>query len=171
MTILIIEGPDLAGKTFAIEKIAKHFNRGFTLKNNFKPINKQSSSQIYAQYWKINALISKQDFVILDRFFPSQAVYSYLRGIDEIEHSEIKALDRYAWVNDYLYIYLDTPLNLLMCRYEERGDAYIKIEQLKEIKERYDKFYNLTPMKKIKVDTLEEDWLEKLEAQINENRK
>lgn len=165
---LIIEGPDLSGKTYAIDRIAKHFNSGFTLKNNFKPINKISSATIYKQYWHILNLIKKEPFVILDRFFPSQAVYSYLRGVDEFISREINGLDLYCKENDFIYIYLDTPMNILLERYDQDGDEHIKKEELKTLKERYDQFFEITIMKKIKLNTLEKDWLKKLEVKLNE---
>ena len=102
MPILIVEGGDLAGKTTAIEKIAKHFNSGFVLKNSFKPRSIEQSKDIYAQYWRLASLIVSlpddylaNNLIILDRFFPSQAVYSFLRGEDEMNHTEIMQLDRY----------------------------------------------------------------------------
>lgn len=169
MTVMIVEGPDLAGKTYAIEKIGKHFNSGFTLKNNFKPKDASSSKLIYEQYWKIIKVIydwTEDNVIILDRFFPSQAVYSYLRGVDEFEHLEIQALDTYAEVNDYLYVYIDTPLEELEKRYKERGDEHISIEDLRTLKERYDRFYDTTAMGKIRLDTRDKDWIKKLIVKV-----
>jgi len=164
---LIVEGTDLSGKSTAIEKIGKFYNKGFTLKNNFKPKNKQSSSEIYAHYWHIIKLITKEDFVILDRFFPSQAVYSYMRGTDEMGNIASIELDEFCKI-DYIYIYLDTPLSELKRRYISRGDEHITMEDLRTIKERYDRFYKWTTMKKIKIYTNESDWFEKLQKFLKE---
>ena len=169
--ILIIEGPDLSGKTTAIEKIGKFYNRGFTLKNNFKPKNKQSSEKIYTHYWRIFKLITHEPFVILDRCFPSQAVYSYLRGTDELRSKDIMMLDKFASRTNCVYIYLDTNLKELERRYMDRGDEHISIDDLERIKTRYDLFYELTRMKKIRINTIKDNWFGELRTFIEEAQK
>jgi len=170
--IIIIDGPDLSGKTYAIEKISKHFNSGFVLKNAYKPKTKVDSNKIYAQYWKILNLIlssNSNDLIILDRLFPSQAVYSYLRGVDEFYLNEIWVLDNYCADKKILFVYLDTPLKVLNERYDKRGDEHVKKEMLTRLKLRYDDFYEQTSMTKYKLNTLEDGWLEKFEKWVKEN--
>ena len=164
---LIIEGPDLAGKTTVIETVAKFYNKGFTLKNNYKPKTRKDSKLIYEQYWMIINLIKDQDFVILDRFYPSQAVYSYMRGQNELESPQIRLLDRECR-KDYLYIYIDTPLEELKERYLKRGDEHVSIENLDLLKTRYDRFYELTSLKKLKLDTSDCSWLEEIKNFVRE---
>jgi len=166
--IVIIEGCDLAGKSYAIEKIGKHFNSGFTLKNNFKPINNDSPEKIFAQYWTVINLVktfseNTGGLVILDRFYPSQAVYSILRGVDEFEHPVIIELEEFCKENDVKIIYLDTPLKVLKDRFLERGDEHIAFDQLKLIKERYDAFMAFSTIDVLYLNTLELDWLKKVE--------
>lgn len=174
MSIVIIEGPDLSGKSYAIEKIGKHFNSGFILKNCYKPKDITDSKKIYAQYWKILSLsinYSKQNLVILDRFYPSQAVYSVLRGRDEFEHNEIIAIENYLKLMDGKIIYLDTPWLELKERYEKRGDEHIKkLETLKKIRERYNAFMALSKLPILYLNTMkkEEDWIKEVEEFINE---
>jgi len=168
MTVLIIEGPDCGGKTFAIEKISKHFKDGFLIKNLYKPIS-YPSEKIYLQYWRILGFIKTikiPTFIILDRFFPSQAVYSYLRGTDEMNSHYIKELDAICADKGFIFVLLDTDLTILEKRYDMRGDEHINKEQLKLIKKRYNIFYKQTKMRKIKLDTLKENWIKKLEKVI-----
>jgi len=171
MVIMIVEGPDLSGKSFAIEKIGKHFNSGITIKNNYKPRQKTDSPKIYAQYWKIINLVDaydEQQLIILDRFFPSQAVYSYMRGEDHMDYQEIIALDKWAKENDFIYIYIDTPLEVLEERYYERGDEHIKLTDLRKIKQRYDDFFESTTMMKIRIDTREQNWMHIFQKKLDE---
>jgi thymidylate kinase len=163
MSVFIIEGPDLAGKTTAIESIAKFYNRGIIIKNSFKP-KIAGSSRIYRQYWAILHLVSKyDDLVILDRFYPSQAVYSILRGLDEMFSENVKDLEEHCVKNlTITYIYLDTNLDELETRYKKRGDEHINIEQLKLLKQRYDLFYDSTILPKVKVNTMNENWMAEL---------
>lgn len=176
MTILIVEGSDLSGKTTAIEKISKKFKRGILIKNLYKP-SVAGDISIYDQYWKIINLIKSYSqnnhsaLIILDRFYPSQAVYSILRGKDEMLDPGIISLDHHcSHFYNFIYVYLDTPLRELEYRYGVRGDDYLEFEQLKMIKERYDIFYDLTKMTKIKVNTMESDWLEKLTKFVEERQ-
>lgn len=175
MTILIIEGSDLSGKSTAIDIIGKHFNSGFTLKNHYKPRKKEDSNEIYAQYERLTLMINTyhdiypKQLIILDRFFPSQAVYSIFRKEDEMYWTQVIKLDIRASIGNYIFILLDTPLEILAKRYREIGDEYINANQLKKIKERYDQFYKFTRMKKYRLNTLEKDWLEKLVRFINAN--
>lgn len=172
--IIIIDGVDLSGKTTAIEKIAKHFNSGFTIKNNYKPRKLVDSDRIYFQYWTILKTLrdefSSDRLIILDRFFPSQAVYSILRGKDEMFSKDITALDNFCKNMDIIYIYLNTPLSVLEERYDKRGDEHITKNQLKELYNRYQIFFKHTQMKKIMIDTRIENWLEEVENFINETK-
>ena len=168
--IIIVEGVDLAGKSYAIERIGKKFNSGITIKNNYKP-KANDGDGIYGQYYAIlNLAISyneKDRLVILDRFYPSQAVYSILRGEDEFEYSEILRLENLCQEMNMKIIYLDTPLKILKQRYLERGDEHITIEQLKVLKGRYDAFMALSEVPVLYLNTLEKNWMQRVEKFIN----
>jgi len=169
MTTLIIEGPDLAGKTYAIEKIAKHFNSGFVLKNSYRPKGEETTKKIYLHYFRLIIMIDefkdkyfeKDPLVILDRFYPSQAVYSYLRGEDELTSRNIKVLDGLC-KNDMKLIYLDTDLKLLETRFDALGDEHIKRNNIRKLKERYEEFLKITQLKVLRLDTLKKDWIKEV---------
>ena len=170
MTVLIIEGADLSGKGTAIEKISKHFKDGFLVKNLYKPSH-ADDLKIYMQYWQIAEWCATKEFLILDRFFPSQAVYSYLRGVDEMFSKEILDLDTYCADLDFIYIWLDTDAQELERRFDIRGDEHIQKNDLSILADRYEIFWNLTKMKKIRINTREKDWLQKLESFVYEVQK
>lgn len=173
MTVLIVEGTDLSGKTTAIEKISKYFKDGLLIKNLYKP-KTYPDQEIYSQYWKIFAMyksfMGHDYFLILDRFFPSQAVYSILRGKDEMFSHDIKELDEFCSSEDFIFVLLDTNVEELEKRYDKRGDEHIQKKDLTIFHERYEIFFNTTKMKKIKINTLNTDWLETLEKFINKNK-
>lgn len=173
MSIIIVEGSDLAGKTYFIERFAKHMNSGITIKNNFKPNNKDSTSSIYKQYDTIMNLaraFSKclDKLVILDRFFPSQAVYSFYRGVCELEDTRGKILENVALGLGVKIIYLNTPLPVLLERYDKRGDEHIQKEDLKTIHARYETYMHNSKLPVLRLNTLEEGWMEKAEEFVNE---
>jgi len=171
MVVLIVEGPDLSGKSYAIEKIGKYFNNGIILKNTYKPKH-SNDSEIYDRYWKIIDMLNEYIYedsgvAILDRFFPSQAVYSVLRGEDELYSNEISNLDNSCSIRNFLYVYLDTPEDVLKQRYDTRGDEHIKKQELQMLKERYDEFYQMSNMRKVKIDTSLDDWLVKIKTEVD----
>lgn len=169
MSILIVEGPDLSGKTYTVEKIAKHFNSGFILKNSFKPKKENDIQDIYSKYIKLLNLakhyinINGDSLIILDRFYPSQAVYSYLRGLDELNSQNILFLDDLCLSEGIKMIYVDTSLKRLQERYDKRGDEHIDKEKLIKIKERYDEFMKNTNLPLLRLNTLKENWLQSVE--------
>jgi hypothetical protein len=59
-------------------------------------------------------------------------------------------------------VYLDTPLPILLERYDQRGDEHIQRNDLIKIWGRYDWYYKRTEMKKIRVNTMNENWLKEL---------
>jgi len=174
MPVIIVEGVDLSGKTTAIEIISKFFNSGFVLKNAFKPRTKEESQDIYAQYWTIAGLIhntkyTKKNLIILDRFYPSQAVYSILRGEDEMKDYKLLDIQKFCKSQEYGYIYLDTPNRDLEARYNEKGDEHIKkYKDILMLKKRYQEFYDTCTLKKIKINTLDKDWLKQVKKFLKE---
>ena len=172
--IVIIEGVDLSGKTHAIEIISKFFNSGFVLKNSYKPKTAEFSEVVYMKYWNILKMlrdINPAQLIILDRFYPSQAVYSILRHKCEMHDKRIIELDEYCNEEDVLYIYLDTDEKVLLERFKDRGDEHIKdFKQIMMLKERYDKFFRETKLCKLKIDTTKEGWLEDVKKFIEGKR-
>ena len=172
MPIVIIEGPDLSGKSTAIEKLSKKLNSGFVLKNAYKP--KDADSVIFYQYESIIAGVmtyldrQPDEIVILDRFYPSEAVYSILRGYDELDSTETHNMETLCAGIGVKLIFIDTPVETLEDRYAKRGDEHIKLEQLRILKTRYDTFYDNCTLEKIRVDTTKADWLDDAIAFIKE---
>lgn len=172
MPIVIIEGPDLSGKSTAIEKLSKKLNSGFVLKNAFKP--REKDSVIFYQYESILAGVmtyldrQPDQIIILDRFYPSEAVYSYMRGYDELDSAQTHNMETLCSSINVKLIFIDTTVETLEDRYAKRGDEHIKLEQLKILKTRYDTFYDNCVLEKIKIDTTKEGWLDEAIAFIKE---
>ena len=185
--ILIIEGVDLVGKSSAIEKIAKHYNSGFILKNSFKPKTKDNK-EIYEQYITILRLIEgyeTQNLIILDRFYPSQLIYSVKRGRDEMvdlynpptntdeERPDLTSMPEYVEEllkskNAKLILLTATP-DELRRRYENRGEEHLTIGEVIDFKDRYDTFFEKCSLNRIRVDTMNEDWFETVKLFIDED--
>jgi len=162
MVVIIIEGTDLAGKSTVIEKLAKQFKNLNTLiiKNCLKPADLTETENIYEHYRTIitMCLVHKQTYgddsiILLDRFYPSQLVYSYLRGRDELEDYEVGEGDGEE-IEDLLLKLFDVRLirvaadpEVLEKRFIERGDEHVDINQIYELDKRYDQFMAFTNLR------------------------
>lgn len=170
MTLIIVEGPDLVGKTTAVEKIAKHFKRGFLIKNLYKP-KVACDDSIWAQYWKMISFIkaNPDSLIIVDRFYQSQVAYSILRGTDDMYHHESFAIESFLnnHIKDVVYVYLSCSEEDLKKRYAKRGDEHVTLKQILEIQKRYDYIFDICELYKIKANTKEKDWLKKIEVFVD----
>jgi len=166
--ILIIEGPDLSGKTTIISKLGKTIKDGFVIKNLYKP-SYPKDKKIWNQYLKIlNFHLENPDIlIILDRFYPSQEIYSYLRGEDEFRCKDALDIENLIICkHDHLCIYLNTTKNDLYRRYRVRGDEHIKGSDIDKIKNRYDNFYESTKLNKIRLNSKWKNSIERIIAKL-----
>ena len=163
--ILIVEGVDLVGKSTAIERISKTLKTGITIKNNYKP-KSQSNFEIYNQYLEIMTMTGHyRKLIILDRFYPSQLVYSYLRGFDELEQTpEIaQVIEKDLHFYKTKLLLLDTSEEELRKRYAVRGDEHVDINQILVIRQRYLDFFDRCQLDKLKIDSMDPDFIQKVQ--------
>ena len=150
--IVIIEGSDLVGKTTFLEKLSKTINNGYIIKNSYKPRSVEESKKIQEQYNHILTILRKaaknddsNRIILLDRFYPSQMIYSFKRGKDEMNSRFYKRMDeRMESIEnaEVHFIWLFAPLDDLLKRFDNREEDYIQKEELKTIHERYEKFFH-----------------------------
>lgn len=160
--LIIIEGSDLSGKTTIIERVSKALNNGIIIKNAFKPRSKDEAGRIREQYNFMLSLIRKsvkldknEQFIIMDRFYQSQMVYSFKRGTDEMNDRFYSRFEtRLARIEnlEVFYVWITAPDSDLEKRFYKRGEDYLKVEELKTINKRYRSIYDKSLLNKIKVD-------------------
>ncbi len=164
--ILIFEGVDLAGKDTAIEKFVKTNKDGFVLRNAYKP-SMSKDYKIFDAYFSMLGACCELDsgYVILNRCYPSEAVYSILRGEDRMDSGMIKAVES-AFIDrgDAFLIMLDTPAETLIERYHIRGDEHVDLEQILMLRERYETFFEQSKLPKMKIDTTDPTWVKQVET-------
>lgn len=161
MTRIIIEAPDLSGKTTLIEGLKNKIPAGVQIKLWTKPKDgsKESLDYIYGVYNKmLLATKDKEVNWIFDRFIYSQMAYSYKREHDDMNADELRLLDIKLEKDRALYVYVDVPLETLKARLKSRGDEHITEDDLAILKERYEQIWdstNITNKVRVPGDNLE----------------
>lgn len=161
MARIIIEGVDKSGKSTIIEKMKNQFERGLAIKNMIKPrdASKEETKRITDMYDHILRISSCQEVTyILDRFYPSEIVYSVLRGNDRFEDTDFMNIVK-DWENnisnDTLFVLLETDPAIVAERFKICKEDYVKEEQIKMLQERYNRCFEMSKLPKIKLDTTE----------------
>jgi len=95
MNIIIVEGVDGVGKTTVAKELAKELNYGY-IKNPFPSrdyYNNYNTSLFEFSYLLMILKTGKLDNIVLDRWYSSELVYSYLYK-REIEKKQFWKMDR-----------------------------------------------------------------------------
>lgn len=167
--VIIIEGPDLAGKSTLVDKLSKEYP-GIVIKVSQRPMTKSKGEMILFK----KHLYSVLDYVnhnrqtktiVFDRFYPTEMVYSkVMRGYDSYDDGDFRDMERVIRARNHLYIYCRPAIEILHERFHSRGDEHINIENFDELIARYDRFFSETKMNKIQLDTVQpvEDLIEQI---------
>jgi len=152
--LIIFEGSDLSGKSTIAEAVAKKLPESYLTKMCHRPKNNSESevAKVYKRYWNIvewykliYTLSQGKDTMILDRFYPSEAVYSYKRDYDAMDDKRIIELDTYIDTQfNALIVYCEPPNDILEQRLKDRGDDFVDVNDLGKIRSRYHNFLEFT---------------------------
>lgn len=137
--IIIVEGPDGAGKTTLINKLLATYkdSKVFKFSNPKNPNEEQLS--MYA-----NALVAAAkecETVIFDRSWFSELVYGpIVRGTHIFNNWQLETLDNIVrGLGGGMVIYVTADINTLWRRCQKRGETYIKTKaQLDELRLKYE---------------------------------
>jgi len=153
MKKIILEGPDLAGKTTLINELLKikKFNNSLVIKNNFIPKNYEEHTKLMDKYFELLVFSNKlfsYNYIFFDRLFLSEIVYGKLLRNYNCSNEE-KLLNL---IKSNIYekiILLLPPLETLENRWNIRGDSRINKSQLKEIYNLYEELKISIPKEKL----------------------
>jgi len=155
-TVIILEGVDKTGKTTLAEKLLKAKTGTILIKQNRKDLKKIKDAFM-------NMAILLRDLpgdapIILDRFYPSQMVYSILRGEESMTDVFYHVLEN-DLVNHptlkFEIIYCTADDDTIRRRFKKEKEEYVKEDQIKLLKSRYEHFIKRT---KLKVTTYNTSW-------------
>ena len=141
--IIIIEGPDGAGKTTLMKRMAEQ--TGYPTRSFSYPRSKEEKDGMFDMY--VNA-IKSVDNLIMDRSWYSDMVYA---PIMRQEHSPINImkmndLEDILAVRGALIIHCTDDVPVLWQRCNLRGEDYVSsVRQLHDIKFGYEDLFHVTP--------------------------
>lgn len=137
--IVIVEGPDGAGKTTLIEQL-KQGSRNAVYHHFGAPASDEEAFDYYKTYAAAINSCTPDVLNIFDRSWYSDMVYGpVMRGRLEMSREHADMLAAMVVANGGgMVIYCTAPLKVLWSRCRTRGEEYVtKYEQLKDIAERY----------------------------------
>lgn len=156
--VIVIEGCDLAGKTYLWNAVIKAFP-GIGMKITARPIDgsDREKEKIKMYYRSVLAFINlnyQNKTIIMDRFFPSELVYSKVkRNYEAFDDPEFETFERVLQHRKHLIIYCDPGIDTIVERLRIRGDDYIHEEDLRSLHDRYEKFISKSTLSVLRLDT------------------
>lgn len=147
--IIILEGADCVGKTSLMDMIAKDNSYKVAKGSSFE-ISEKGANEMFKHM--MNLL--DDDNIIIDRFMYSNLVYGklfdYPMMTDEQFDELVYKLDKKAMV-----VYLHAPKGSIEYRMNNRGDDMIKIDDIQNILNEYEKvmYGDFRPKFMITIDT------------------
>jgi len=165
--LIIIEGIDCAGKGFLADYILKNApGPTVFMKNGYKPRNKEASGRTLLQIMYETMIKSYRNEIdprgchaIFDRYYPSELAYAEtMRGYDPWFSNSFHILETAINQVEHALVYVQAPKETLLERMKERGEDYIKEEDVDGILRGYDTFMRKSSIKNIiRFNSLEDD--------------
>lgn len=174
--VIVIEGIDLSGKSTLWNQLVKEFP-GIGLKITDRPRDgsDKEKKKIKMYYESVMSFINlnyQNKTFILDRFFPSEMVYSLVkRGYEAMFDGALQGFERSLQKRNHLLIYCDPGIDTIIERLKARGDDYVNEEDLRRLHTRYEEFLKRTTLNYIRADSKlpVETLIQQIKEKINEN--
>lgn len=158
--LIIIEGVDKSGKTEVSDFLIAHIKNSILIKGNMRPYdNTPDENQKIKDYYTSvmtfinNNLREREVTYILDRFYPSQMVYSYMRTGDDMYNPWYFGLEETVSTYPHLLLYANPGMETIKSRLEDEGDEYVNLDDIEHLRYRYSKFYDSSKLRKDKIVT------------------
>jgi len=145
--IIILEGIDKAGKSTIARNLAKLLNCRIVKRPRELLPFADGKMDIVQQYMFTAELFKKEQFVIFDRFYPSELVYSYLRGTDKLYNEANSVWQFEKWFiekNKCLIFVIEDYEDEIQKRFVQDKEDYLRTEDVHEIIVRYEVFKTLS---------------------------
>jgi len=147
--LIILEGLDLAGKSYIAEQLLKRLPHCYYMKHGNRPQGKTAEelAAIKKTYYHMmdawHAIDSGNNNMIFDRFYPSELVYSFpKRGYEAFQDMGYKDMENWLLSNfeQVVVLYIYTSKEEMTARFKIRGDDYMEPEDIDILLTRYNAF-------------------------------
>lgn len=146
--VIILEGVDKTGKSTISEKLLKKVPGAILIKQNRKELS--NLKQIFLEMCLTLEKLPGDGPIILDRFYPSQMVYSILRNEEDITDKFYYNIEEFMLNHkelEFEIVYCTADNSTLEKRFIKDKEEYIKQDQINLLKTRYEHFLNKTQLK------------------------
>jgi thymidylate kinase len=159
--IIIVEGTDKSGKSTLIRDLIKSIPEVvvFKLSPGNKPRGDDPEQIVkvkasYAELFYQAQMLSEQGkHVIFDRAYPSERVYSIKRGYDAMKDTDWGRFESELNKENILLVYCFVDEKIQMNRMDAEREDYLQKSELKAMNQRYERFLELTQLRKIFIDS------------------
>ena len=146
--VIILEGVDKTGKSTMAEKLLKATPCSILIKHNRRELD--NIKQVFTDMCLILRNIPGNAPIILDRFYPSQMVYSILRGKEDLHNIFYKVLEQDMLAHPTLkfeIVYCTAEDDIIRQRFYRDKEEYTKAGSIKMLLDRYEYFLKETKLK------------------------
>lgn len=145
--LIIVEGVDCTGKTWVATQLVKKLENAYLLKYGYKPRSNlvEERARLQDVYETVLSLYFELEnhggILILDRYFPSELIYSLVkRGYEALEAFYFIQLEERIKALPHLLIYVSASLSKIEERIIQRGEDYVSMEDIPKLMKRYEDY-------------------------------
>lgn len=154
---IVVEGIDKSGKTTFLNLLKSIVPSAVVIKNVNPPRIDSivEKTALKEKYLLIENILdrNKDTVFILDRFYPSEMVYSQIkRGYDALEDDWYWDLDRRLGLKKVSLVYVESPGEVLKKRFDSCGEEYVETDEIELLIDRYHRFLEHTALPKLFVN-------------------
>jgi hypothetical protein len=140
MTIIVVEGPDLAGKTTLVQNLVSHLMNVEMLRQGPPPRDVDILEHYLRpiQRWCYDPMLVRPKWLVLDRWHVGELFYGpLLRGGSRLTRQQADYIDMVLQTFGCNFTYVTQPPSVLQRRWDLRGDGMIKREWLADLYHEY----------------------------------